>query len=153
MAATVIDGRAVGARVRAEVARDVDALRAETGRAPGLATILVGEDPASAVYVANKREACAEAGIADHHRKLGRDASQEDVAALIDECNAAPEIDGILLQLPLPGHLDQDALISLIDPAKDVDGLTDTRLRASGVDGDVREILLDAVRAGRVLEA
>ena len=124
MAATVIDGRAVGARVRAEVARDVDALRAETGRAPGLATILVGEDPASAVYVANKREACAEAGIADHHRKLGSDASQEDVAALIDECNAAPEIDGILLQLPVPAGLDGAALTNQIAPEKDVDGLT-----------------------------
>jgi methylenetetrahydrofolate dehydrogenase (NADP+)/methenyltetrahydrofolate cyclohydrolase len=124
MSATVIDGRAVGARVRAEVAREVAALSAEIGRAPGLATILVGEDPGSAVYVANKRKACAEAGIADHHRKLAADASQAEVAMLIDECNADPEINGILLQLPVPEGLDGAALTNRIRPEKDVDGLT-----------------------------
>jgi methylenetetrahydrofolate dehydrogenase (NADP+)/methenyltetrahydrofolate cyclohydrolase len=124
MSATVIDGRAVGARVRAEVAREVAALSAEIGRAPGLATILVGEDPGSAVYVANKRKACAEAGIADHHRKLAADASQAEVATLIDECNADPEINGILLQLPVPEGLDGAALTNRIRPEKDVDGLT-----------------------------
>jgi methylenetetrahydrofolate dehydrogenase (NADP+) / methenyltetrahydrofolate cyclohydrolase len=124
MPATVIDGRAIGARVRADVARDVADFRGETGRAPGLATILVGEDAASAVYVANKRKACTEAGIADHHQKLGSDATQEQVARLIDQCNAAPEIDGILLQLPVPRGLDGAALTNRIAPEKDVDGLT-----------------------------
>jgi methylenetetrahydrofolate dehydrogenase (NADP+)/methenyltetrahydrofolate cyclohydrolase len=124
MSATVIDGRAVGARVRAEVAREVAALSAEIGRAPGLATILVGEDPGSAVYVANKRKACAEAGIADHHRKLAADTSQAEVATLIDDCNADPEINGILLQLPVPEGLDGAALTNRIRPEKDVDGLT-----------------------------
>jgi methylenetetrahydrofolate dehydrogenase (NADP+) / methenyltetrahydrofolate cyclohydrolase len=124
MSATVIDGRAVGARVRAEVAREVAELSAEIGRAPGLATILVGEDPASAVYVANKRKACAEAGIADHHRKLAADATQTEVATLIDDCNADPEINGILLQLPVPDGLDGAALTNRVLPEKDVDGLT-----------------------------
>ena len=120
MSATVIDGKAVSARVRAEVAREV----AELSGTVGLATILVGEDPASAVYVANKRKACAEAGIADHHRKLEADATDDEVARLIDECNANPEISGILLQLPVPDGLDAAALTNRIAPEKDVDGLT-----------------------------
>jgi methylenetetrahydrofolate dehydrogenase (NADP+) / methenyltetrahydrofolate cyclohydrolase len=120
MSATVIDGKAVSARVRAEVAREV----AELSGTVGLATILVGEDPASAVYVANKRKACAEAGIADHHRKLEADATDDEVARLIDECNANPEISGILLQLPVPEGLDAAALTNRIAPEKDVDGLT-----------------------------
>jgi methylenetetrahydrofolate dehydrogenase (NADP+)/methenyltetrahydrofolate cyclohydrolase len=124
MGATVIDGKALSARVRAEVAREVAELSAQIGRAPGLATILVGEDPASAVYVANKRKACAEVGIAEHHRKLVADARQDQVATLIDECNANPEINGILLQLPLPKGLDAAALTNRIAPEKDVDGLT-----------------------------
>jgi methylenetetrahydrofolate dehydrogenase (NADP+)/methenyltetrahydrofolate cyclohydrolase len=124
MSATVIDGKAVSARVRAEVAREVAELSGTVGRAPGLATILVGEDPASAVYVANKRKACAEAGIADHHRKLEADATDDEVARLIDECNANPEISGILLQLPVPDGLDAAALTNRIAPEKDVDGLT-----------------------------
>ncbi len=94
------------------------------GRPPGLATILVGDDPASAVYVANKRKACAEAGIADHHRHLDAGVPQDEVAALIEECNADPEISGILLQLPVPAPLDGAALTARIAPEKDVDGLT-----------------------------
>jgi methylenetetrahydrofolate dehydrogenase (NADP+) / methenyltetrahydrofolate cyclohydrolase len=124
MSAKIIDGRAVAARVRAEVARDVAELTDRTGRQPGLATMLVGEDPASAIYVANKRRACAEVGIADHHQHLSADVSQEDVAALIEECNADPDISGILLQLPVPEGLDGAALTGLIAPEKDVDGLT-----------------------------
>ena len=102
MSATIIDGKAVSARVRAEVADDVAQLREETGTVPGLATILVGEDPASAIYVANKRKACAEAGIADLHQHLDGDVSQDEVAAMIEECNENPEVSGILLQLPVP---------------------------------------------------
>ena len=124
MSATIIDGKAVSARVRAEVADDVAKLREETGVVPGLATILVGEDPASAIYVANKRKACAEAGIADLHQHLDDAVSQDEVAAVIEECNENPEVSGILLQLPVPAGLDGGALTGLINPLKDVDGLT-----------------------------
>ena len=124
MSAQIIDGKAVSTRVRAEVAADVAKLREETGEVPGLATILVGDDPASSIYVANKRKACAEAGIADHHRHLDGGVSQDEVAALIEECNDNPEVSGILLQLPVPSGLDGGALTGLIDPLKDVDGLT-----------------------------
>jgi methylenetetrahydrofolate dehydrogenase (NADP+)/methenyltetrahydrofolate cyclohydrolase len=124
MAATVIDGREAAARVRAEVARDVAELVNETGRPPGLATILVGDDPASEVYVRTKRKVSAEVGILDHHRHLAADAAQEEVAASIEECNDNPEVSGILLQLPVPEGLDGRALTALISPQKDVDGLT-----------------------------
>jgi methylenetetrahydrofolate dehydrogenase (NADP+)/methenyltetrahydrofolate cyclohydrolase len=124
MSATTIDGKEVAARVRAEVARDVAEFRERTGRAPGLATILVGDDPASAVYVANKRKACAEAGIVDFHQHLPADASQDDVAAVIEDGNGNPEVSGILLQLPVPKGLNGKELTALIEPDKDVDGLT-----------------------------
>ena len=124
MTATIIDGRAVAARVRADVAADVVSFAEQTRRRPGLATILVGDDPASAIYVANKRKACAEAGIADLHRHLPADAAREEVSGLIEACNRNPEVSGILLQLPLPEGLDAASLTALIAPGKDVDGLT-----------------------------
>ncbi len=124
MAATIIDGREAAARVRADVARDVAELVEHSGRRPGLATILVGDDPASEVYVANKRKVSAEVGIVDQHRHLPADASQEDVAEAIEACNADPDVSGILLQLPVPEGLDGAALTALIVPEKDVDGLT-----------------------------
>jgi methylenetetrahydrofolate dehydrogenase (NADP+) / methenyltetrahydrofolate cyclohydrolase len=124
MAATIIDGRESAARVRAEVAREVEVLVSETGRRPGLATILVGDDPASEIYVRNKRKASSEVGIADFHRHLPADAEQEEVAALIEECNHNPEVSGILLQLPVPEGLDGPVLTGIIAPDKDVDGLT-----------------------------
>lgn len=124
MAATIIDGKEVAARVRAEVARDVAEMRERTGRVPGLATILVGEDPASEVYVRGKRKASTEAGIADHHQHLPADASQADVAAVIEASNRNHEVSGILLQLPVPAGLDGKALTAMIAPEKDVDGLT-----------------------------
>jgi methylenetetrahydrofolate dehydrogenase (NADP+)/methenyltetrahydrofolate cyclohydrolase len=124
MPATIIDGKEVAARVRAEVARDVAGLREQTGRAPGLATILVGDDPASAVYVAGKRKATAEVGMTDHHQHLPGDATQADVAAVIEEANRNPEVSGILLQLPVPAGLNGKELTALISPDKDVDGLT-----------------------------
>ena len=124
MTATIIDGKAVAARVRAEVAEAVQTILREGGRAPGLATVLVGEDPASAIYVANKRKACAEAGIADLHRHLPADSTQEQIAVVIDECNEDPAVSGILLQLPLPDGLDAGPLTARISPEKDVDGLT-----------------------------
>lgn len=124
MAPTVIDGSAVAQRVRDEVARDVAAFVDETGARPGLATVLVGDDPASAVYVAGKQKACAEAGIAAFDHRPPADASHGELAALLEDLNAAPDVSGILLQLPVPDHLDGGALVELIDPAKDVDGLT-----------------------------
>jgi methylenetetrahydrofolate dehydrogenase (NADP+)/methenyltetrahydrofolate cyclohydrolase len=124
MAARIIDGRAVAARIRSEVAREVAALTGRIGRAPGLATILVGEDPASAIYVANKRKASGEVGITDLHRHLPEHSRQEEVAAVIEECNRDPAVSGILLQLPVPEGLDGAALTAMIAPDKDVDGLT-----------------------------
>ena len=124
MTATIIDGKAVAARVREQVAHDVAAFAALHGQPPGLATILVGEDPASEVYVGNKRQACAAAGIADFHRPLPASASQAEVAALIEQNNADPRVSGILLQLPVPKGLDGAALTARISPDKDVDGLT-----------------------------
>jgi methylenetetrahydrofolate dehydrogenase (NADP+)/methenyltetrahydrofolate cyclohydrolase len=124
MPARIIDGREVAAQVRAEVARDVAAFTERTGRVPGLATILVGDDPASAIYVANKRKASAEVGITDYHQHLSADTTQAEVAALIDACNRDPGVSGILLQLPVPEGLDGAALTETIAPEKDVDGLT-----------------------------
>ena len=120
MTATIIDGKAVAARVKAEVAAEVAALETK----PGLATILVGDDPASAVYVRMKREDSAEVGIESFHHEPGADVSAGELAQLIQSLNADERVHGILLQLPLPAHLDQDDFISLIDPGKDVDGLT-----------------------------
>ncbi len=124
MLATIIDGKAVAASVRAEVAHDVAELAERTGRPPGLATILVGDDPASAIYVRNKRKACAEAGIEDFHQHLPESSTEEHVAAVIQRCNQDPRVSGILLQLPVPDQLHGAALTALISPTKDVDGLT-----------------------------
>jgi methylenetetrahydrofolate dehydrogenase (NADP+)/methenyltetrahydrofolate cyclohydrolase len=124
MAATIIDGREAAARVRAEVAREVEQFSAETGKRPGLATILVGDDPGSEIYVRNKRRSSTEVGIADFHHHLPADATQTEVAAVVQESNQNPEISGILLQLPVPEGLDGSALTGMISPDKDVDGLT-----------------------------
>jgi len=124
MSARIIDGKAVAARVRAEVARDVAAFTAAHGRAPGLATVLVGGDPASAVYVGGKQKASAEVGIQGFDHRLPQDASREEVVALIEALNADPQVSGILCQLPVPAHLDGVELTGLVDPGKDVDGLT-----------------------------
>jgi len=120
VSARVIDGKALARDLRARVAADVAAL----GRAPGLATVLVGDDPASAIYVANKRKLCVAAGMRDLHRQLPADVTQEELERLVEELNADDQVDGILLQLPLPRHLDSRAVIDRIDPTKDVDGLT-----------------------------
>jgi methylenetetrahydrofolate dehydrogenase (NADP+)/methenyltetrahydrofolate cyclohydrolase len=126
MPATIIDGNAVAARVRAEVAAGVAARLAAGLPAPGLATILVGDDPASAVYIGGKQRDCKEVGIAGFDHRLGADAAQEEVAGLIDACNADAAVSGMILQLPVPDGLDSDALLVRIDPRKDVDGLTPT---------------------------
>ena len=124
MPATIIDGKAVAARIRAELAHDVAAFTAEHARPPGLATILVGEDAASAVYVGGKQKACAEVGIKGFDHRLPADATREQVVALIEELNADPAVNGIICQLPVPAHLDGVELTGLVDPGKDVDGLT-----------------------------
>jgi methylenetetrahydrofolate dehydrogenase (NADP+)/methenyltetrahydrofolate cyclohydrolase len=124
MPARIIDGNAVAARVRAEVAADVAKAIADGGSPPGLATVLVGDDPASAIYVASKQRACAEAGVEAFDHRLPADSSRDEVAGLLDSLNRDPAVSGILLQLPLPGQLDGPELTALIDPGKDVDGLT-----------------------------
>jgi methylenetetrahydrofolate dehydrogenase (NADP+) / methenyltetrahydrofolate cyclohydrolase len=122
--ATIIDGREVAQRLRAQVARDVRSFAAEHGRAPGLATVLVGDDPASAVYVTSKRKASAEVGIESFHHHLPAEASEPEVLGLLDALNADEAVSGILCQLPVPAHLDGARLTGRIDPDKDVDGLT-----------------------------
>jgi methylenetetrahydrofolate dehydrogenase (NADP+)/methenyltetrahydrofolate cyclohydrolase len=124
VSAEIIDGKAIAAKVRQEVARDVEAFSAATGRRPGLATILVGEDPASAIYVANKQKASREVGIEPFHHALPADATTEQVEALIEQLNEDDRVSGILCQLPVPDHLDGVHLTGLIDARKDVDGLT-----------------------------
>jgi methylenetetrahydrofolate dehydrogenase (NADP+) / methenyltetrahydrofolate cyclohydrolase len=124
VSARIIDGREIAARVRAEVARDVEAFVERVGGRPGLATVLVGEDPGSAVYVAGKQRACTEVGMVPFDRRLPADVSFEQVAEELRSLNADQDVSGVLLQLPVPGHLDGPALTSLIDPDKDVDGLT-----------------------------
>ncbi len=124
MSATIIDGRAVAAGVRARVADGVARFCAEHGRPPGLATVLVGEDPASAVYVGGKQRACVEVGMRPFDVRLPADAGAERVADTLAELGADDAVDAILLQLPLPAPLDGPSLTGLIDPAKDVDGLT-----------------------------
>lgn len=119
-AAAIIDGKQVAAEVRERVREEVAAL----GRPPGLATVLVGDDPASHVYVGHKRKDCAEVGMESIHNELPGNVSQEQVSQLLHELNADPRVSGIILQLPVPGHLDGDALTAMIDPLKDVDGLT-----------------------------
>jgi methylenetetrahydrofolate dehydrogenase (NADP+)/methenyltetrahydrofolate cyclohydrolase len=122
----VIDGRAVAGETRERVAREVAELVESGGPQPGLATILVGDDPASQVYVRNKHEKSREAGMQSFNHTLPSDASQDEVADLIVQLGDDDSVHGILLQLPVPDQLDSDALIALIDPAKDVDGLTPT---------------------------
>jgi methylenetetrahydrofolate dehydrogenase (NADP+)/methenyltetrahydrofolate cyclohydrolase len=137
MGAQIIDGKAVAARTRAQVAEDVAAFTAEHGRPPGLATILVGEDEASAVYVGGKQKASAEVGIQGFSHKLSGDVSEDEVAALIEDLNADERVSGILCQLPVPDHMDGVRLTGLIDAKKDVDGLTpeSAGLLALGRDG------------------
>jgi methylenetetrahydrofolate dehydrogenase (NADP+)/methenyltetrahydrofolate cyclohydrolase len=120
--AMVLDGKAVAARVRAEVKVRAAAFSRAWDRAPGLAVVRVGSDPASAVYVRNKRLACAEAGIVSFAFDLPDDIAPETLRAQVTALNRDPRVDGILVQLPLPKHLDANEIMDLVDPAKDVDG-------------------------------
>lgn len=122
MTASIIDGKAVAATLRSQVAEGVATFQAQTGRAPGLAVVLVGEDAASSVYVRSKGKATVAAGMVSVEHRLPADAEQAALMALVAELNADPAIDGILVQLPLPSHMDAQAVISAIDPNKDVDG-------------------------------
>jgi methylenetetrahydrofolate dehydrogenase (NADP+)/methenyltetrahydrofolate cyclohydrolase len=125
VAARVIDGKAVAARVRERVAADVSAFAAShDGHVPGLATVLVGDDPASHIYVGNKRRQTEEVGMRSIHHELPAETQTGELLDLVHALNSDDDVDGILVQLPLPPQVDQDAVVSAIDAAKDVDGLT-----------------------------
>ncbi|HEV2945694.1 MAG TPA: bifunctional methylenetetrahydrofolate dehydrogenase/methenyltetrahydrofolate cyclohydrolase FolD [Solirubrobacteraceae bacterium] len=137
MSASIIDGKAIAASVRGDVAEQVKAFRGQTGRVPGLATVLVGDDPGSAVYVGGKQRACAEVGMKPFDVRLPADASFEQVAGELGRLKDDEEVSGILLQLPVPEHLDGPALTNMVPPEKDVDGLTpvSTGLLSLGLPG------------------
>jgi len=122
MGARIIDGKAFAAEVRAKVATHVARLKDEHGITPGLAVVLVGEDPASQVYVRSKNKSTVEAGMKSVEHRLDAETPEADLLALVHELNADPTIHGILVQLPLPGHMNEDSVIGAIEPAKDVDG-------------------------------
>jgi methylenetetrahydrofolate dehydrogenase (NADP+)/methenyltetrahydrofolate cyclohydrolase len=122
MTARVIDGKAAALALRQTIATEVARFRQATGRAPGLAVVLVGDDPASAVYVRSKGKATREAGMESVEHRLPADTTQDELVALVDALNADPAIDGILVQLPLPPQIDERVIITRIDPDKDVDG-------------------------------
>jgi len=126
VSARVIDGKAVASGVRERVGSEAKDLSERIGRPPGLATVLVGDDPASAIYVRRKREACEEVGIRSFHHEPDAGIAEEELIALVRELGADDQVDGILVQLPLPDQIDSVAVIAAIDPGKDVDGLTAT---------------------------
>jgi methylenetetrahydrofolate dehydrogenase (NADP+) / methenyltetrahydrofolate cyclohydrolase len=135
--ARVIDGRAVAAGVRERVRTEVVDFVAKTGHVPGLATVMVGDDPASGVYVRNKHKASEDAGMRSIHHGLGAGTSRARLLDLVADLNEDDEVDGILVQLPVPAQIDQDEVLAVLSPAKDVDGLTPTNagLLASGAPG------------------
>lgn len=122
MTAQLLDGKGLAAKIRAEVKKEVDLRLARNLPPPGLAVILVGDDPASHIYVRNKRQACAEVGINSYYHPLSANAAEKELIELIKNLNQDQKITGILLQLPLPSHIDSDQMLELIDPLKDVDG-------------------------------
>lgn len=137
MAARIIDGKAVGAAVRERVAGEVAAFEQEHGRSPVLATVIVGDDPASEIYVRNKHRACGEAGMRSVHHGLAAETTEEELLELVGELGRDADVDGILVQLPVPAHIDPDRVVAAIDPGKDVDGLTPVNagLLAHGMPG------------------
>ncbi len=122
MSAALIDGKAIAATIRQEIREEVEALQAQYGRAPGLATVLVGQRKDSETYVRMKKRACAEVGITSFGRELPGDVSQEELLAVVAELNADPDVHGILVQLPLPDHIDDETVLAAISIEKDVDG-------------------------------
>jgi methylenetetrahydrofolate dehydrogenase (NADP+) / methenyltetrahydrofolate cyclohydrolase len=126
MAAEIIDGKAIAADVRAEVRREVDEYRERFGEVPGLATVLVGDDPASKIYVGGKHRASEEVGIRSVAHELPADTAEDDLIELVEELNGDDSVNGFIVQLPLPGQIDPGRVIAAVDPSKDVDGLTPT---------------------------
>jgi methylenetetrahydrofolate dehydrogenase (NADP+)/methenyltetrahydrofolate cyclohydrolase len=122
MAASIIDGKAISAQIRAELTQEVSNLKSQKGVTPGLAVVLVGEDPASKVYVGQKEKACNELGLLSRKYHLPAETTEAELLALVEKLNADPEIDGILVQLPLPKQIDDKKVIATIHPDKDVDG-------------------------------
>ncbi|MGV6825437.1 MAG: bifunctional 5,10-methylenetetrahydrofolate dehydrogenase/5,10-methenyltetrahydrofolate cyclohydrolase, partial [bacterium] len=122
MTANILDGKAIAARLKEEVKSKVSDMVAAGTRPPGLVVVLVGENPASQVYVRNKQKSCEEVGFNSELLKLPADTSEADLLTLIDGLNSREEVDGILVQLPLPGHIDEDLVTERILPTKDVDG-------------------------------
>ncbi len=145
MPAEVIDGKAIAADVRAEVRREVEAHRERFGEAPGLATVLVGDDPASKIYVGGKHRASEEVGIRSTAHDLPADASEEELLELVEELNAADSVNGFIVQLPLPPQIDPARVVAAIDPRKDVDGLTPTN---AGLLVQGRDVLVPATPSG-----
>jgi methylenetetrahydrofolate dehydrogenase (NADP+)/methenyltetrahydrofolate cyclohydrolase len=137
VAARAIDGKAIAAAVRERVATEVAELAGERGRAPQLVTVIVGDDPASQVYVAGKHRACQEVGLRSAHHGLATETTEAELLGLVERLNRDDDVDGILVQLPVPGHIDPDRVVATIDPAKDVDGLTPVNagLLAPGMPG------------------
>ena len=137
--ATIIDGKAFSAKLRGEIARRVALLKQAHSITPGLAVVLVGEDPASQVYVRSKGKQTVEAGMNSYEHKLDANTSQEDLLTLIDQLNNDPNVHGILVQLPLPGHIDEESIINSISVDKDVDGfhLSNVGRLAIGAEGIV----------------
>lgn len=122
MTANILDGKALSDRLRGDMQHEINTLKTHFGRAPGLAVIIVGDDPASHVYVRNKKLACEKVGIVSFSHELPAETTQQHLLGLISELNANPKVDGILVQLPVPDHIDAKTIITAIDPAKDVDG-------------------------------
>jgi methylenetetrahydrofolate dehydrogenase (NADP+) / methenyltetrahydrofolate cyclohydrolase len=137
MAARIVDGKAVAAAVRERVATEVVEFEEERGRIPQLVTVIVGDDPASEVYVAGKHRACKEVGLRSAHHGLPAETSEDELLALVERLNRDEDVDGILVQLPVPDRIDPDRVVARIDPAKDVDGLTPVNagLLAHGMPG------------------
>jgi methylenetetrahydrofolate dehydrogenase (NADP+)/methenyltetrahydrofolate cyclohydrolase len=122
MTAKIIDGKLIAAQIQEEIKAGVEAMQATHNYTPGLATVLVGEDPASATYVRMKQKRCAEVGIRSIGHNLPADTPQEDLLKLVADLNADPDVNGILVQLPLPDHIDEEMILNAIDLTKDVDG-------------------------------
>jgi methylenetetrahydrofolate dehydrogenase (NADP+) / methenyltetrahydrofolate cyclohydrolase len=145
MAARIIDGKAIAADVRAQLARDVEEYRERFGEAPGLATVLVGDDPASKIYVGGKHRASEEVGIRSFAHDLPASTSEDELVELVEELNSDDAVNGFIVQLPLPAHIDPARVIGAIDPGKDVDGLTPTN---AGLLVQGREALVSATPSG-----
>jgi methylenetetrahydrofolate dehydrogenase (NADP+)/methenyltetrahydrofolate cyclohydrolase len=143
--ATIIDGKAIAAEIRSVVKEEVAAHRAEFGNAPGLATVLVGDDPASRIYVSGKHRACEEVGMRSISHELPADAPESDVIELVEELNADEAVSGMIVQLPLPSQVDAGNVIAHVDPRKDVDGLTPVN---AGLLAQGRDALVPATPVG-----